>query len=96
MAKVTIVANIIAKDGCIDLIRTELAKVINITRGEDGCINYDLYQDNDNPAHFFLFENWETRELWQAHMGNKHLQEYAEAVQGAVEQFTLNELTYVG
>ncbi|MEO1610025.1 MAG: antibiotic biosynthesis monooxygenase, partial [Pseudomonadota bacterium] len=25
----------------------------------------DLHQDNENPAHFMFYENWESRELWQ-------------------------------
>ena len=52
MAQLTIVANIYANPDRINLVKTELEKLIPITRGEKGCINYDLHQDNDNPAHF--------------------------------------------
>ena len=68
MYKLTIVANIKAAPGKIDLVKAELEKVIPITRAEAGCIQYGLHQDNDNPAHFMFYENWESRELWQAHM----------------------------
>ena len=95
MSKLTIVANIKAKPDKVDLVKTELLKLIAITRSEQGCINYDLYQNNDNPAQFIFYENWETRELWQAHMANDHLKEYIEATQGAVETFTLNEMTNI-
>jgi quinol monooxygenase YgiN len=70
MAKLTIVANIKAKADQIDLVKAELEKLIDITRAEEGCINYYLHQDNENPAHFLFYENWESRELWQTHMGN--------------------------
>lgn len=95
MAKLTIVANITAKADKIDLVKTELEKLIDITRSETGCINYDLHQDNENPAHFLFYENWESRELWQAHMGNQHLKDYMAATDGAVEEFTLNEMTRI-
>ncbi|OUR84667.1 antibiotic biosynthesis monooxygenase [Colwellia psychrerythraea] len=95
MSKLTIVANIKAKPDKVDLVKTELLKLIAITRSEQGCINYDLHQNNDNPAQFIFYENWETRELWQAHMANDHLKEYIEATQGAVETFTLNEMTNI-
>ena len=95
MSKLTIVANIKAKPDKVDLVKTELLKLIAITRSEQGCINYDLHQNNDNPAQFIFYENWETRELWQAHMANDHLKEYIEATQGAVESFTLNEMTNI-
>jgi len=95
MTQLTIVANIKAQPDKIDLVKAELLKLITFTRSEQGCINYDLHQDNDNPAQFIFYENWETRELWQAHMANDHLKEYMQATEGAVETFTLNEMTNI-
>ncbi len=93
MAKLTIVANIKAKADKIDLVKAELLKLIDITRAEEGCLQYDLHQDNENPAHFLFYENWDSRELWQAHMSAQPLLDYMTATQGAVEVFTLNEMT---
>lgn len=95
MAKLTIVANIEAKEGKIDLVKAELLKLIDVTRGEAGCINYDLHQDNENPAHFLFYENWESRELWQVHMDSPHLKDYMAATDGAVAAFTVNEMTRI-
>jgi len=96
MSKLTIAANIIAKADKIELVKNELLKLIELTRSEAGCINYDLHQDNENPAHFMFYENWQSRELWQAHMENQHLKDYLAATDGAVENFTLNEMTIIG
>ena len=52
MPDLTIVANITAHPDKIDLVKAELIKLIDVTRAEEGCINYDLHQDNENPAHF--------------------------------------------
>jgi len=95
MTKLTIVANIVAKEGSIELVKAELLKLIDITRAEEGCINYDLHQDNENPAHFMFYENWVSRELWQIHMANTHLAEYMAATEGAVERFVLNEMSHI-
>ncbi len=95
MAKLTIVANIHAEPGKIDLVKAELQKLIEITRAEEGCIQYDLHQDNENPAHFLFYETWQSRELWQAHMNAPHLAAYGAATQGAVAQFTLHEMTKI-
>lgn len=95
MSKLTIVANIIVKEDKIEFVKAELLKLIDVTRAEQGCINYDLHQDNENPAHFVFYENWESRELWQTHMKNKHLTQYMEATDGAVESFILNEMTHI-
>jgi len=93
--QLTIVARIEANADSIDLVKTELLKLIAPTRVEDGCIQYDLHQDNSNPTVFMFFENWESRELWQNHMNNDHLKAYMQATEGAVASFTLNEMTKI-
>ena len=95
MAKLIIIANIKTKADKVELVKAELLKLIDVTRAEEGCINYDLHQDNENPGHFLFYEKWESRELWQKHMGNKHLAEYVAATEGAVEAFTVNEMNQV-
>lgn len=96
MSILTIVAKIEAKHDKIDLVKTELLKLIELTRKEKGCIQYDLHQDNNNPEVFVFYENWESRELWQEHMNNDHLKAYMQATEGAVAQFTLNEMSRIG
>ncbi len=95
MSTLTIIANIHAKADKIDLVKTELLKLVPITRADAGCINYDLHQDNEDPAHFTFFENWESREIWQEHMNAPHLAAYMAATDGAVEQFTHTAMTKV-
>ena len=93
--KLTIVARIEAKKDQIDLIKSELIKLIEPTRSEEGCIQYDLHQDNENPEIFFFYENWESRELWQNHMNNDHLAAYMQATEGAVENFVVHEMSMI-
>lgn len=95
MPNLTIVANIIAKPDNIDLVKAELIKLIDVTRAEEGCVQYDLHQDHSNPAHFMFYENWTSRDLWQVHMGNEPLKQYMAATEGCVEQFILNEMTVI-
>ncbi len=91
--KLTIVARIEADPGRVELVKTELSRLIEPTLNEAGCIQYDLHQDNDDPAVFLFYENWESRELWQAHMDSPHIAAYARATAGAVADFSLLEMT---
>lgn len=91
----TIVANIRAQAGNEDLVRAELQKLVEPTRQEQGCIQYDLHLNDENPAHFLFFENWETRDLWQAHMGSAHLAAFKLATEGAVESLVIDEMTRI-
>ena len=95
MPNLTIIARIEAKKDRADLVKSELLKLIEPTRKEEGCLQYDLHQDNENPAVFLFFENWASRELWQEHMKSAHLAAYVQATEGAVTSFSLNEMTKV-
>ena len=63
MAKLTVVGTIKAKADKISLVKVELDRLIDITRSEEGCLQYDLHQDNNDPAHFMCYESRESREL---------------------------------
>jgi len=42
-----------------------LAESLAPSHPEDACIEYRLHQDSNNPAVFFLYENWKSKELHQ-------------------------------
>jgi quinol monooxygenase YgiN len=75
------------------LLKAELEKLVDITRAEESCIDYDLHQNNENPAHFLFY--WMSRERWRTPRGNRHLRDYMAATDGAVEEFTLNEMIQI-
>ncbi|KGY12982.1 antibiotic biosynthesis monooxygenase [Vibrio tubiashii] len=95
MAKLTVIANIIAKSGHEEAVKSELIKLIDKTRVEEGCINYDLHQDNQNPAHFVFHENWESEALLEQHLASEHIAAYIAAVEGKVDTFTINRMTHI-
>lgn len=95
MPHLTIVADILAKPDQIDFLKEKLEALIPPTLKEEGCVQYDLHQDNENPAHFLFFENWESRELWQKHMEADHILAHIAATENAVESVSLYEMTRV-
>ena len=92
---ISIVARIEAKTDKIELVKSALLKLIEPTRKEEGCLQYDLHKDNENPEVFVFYENWETRSLWETHMNNDHLKAYMKETDGAIENFTLNEMSKI-
>lgn len=93
MSQLTILVNIYARPEQVTLVQAELERLVPITLSEPGCIHYELHRDNIDPSHFMFYETWATREQWQAHMARPHVAAYAQATDGAVKDFTLNELT---
>ena len=95
MSKLTIVAKITAMPDKVEFVKEELLKLIPLTRAEEGCINYDLHQEQGNPAHFLFYENWETREHWLAHMETAHIKGFQAIAEEVVGDVTVLEMSRI-
>lgn len=91
--QLTITANILAKTGKRDVVKQALLNLIPPTLAEEGCLNYDLHQDNENPDRFFFYENWESRDLWLNHNASDHIAAHRKATEGAVVEVIIHEMT---
>jgi len=95
MPQLVIVADVHAKADKIELVKSELLKLVPITRTEAGCVQYDLQQDNSDPAHFLFYEIWESRDLWQDHINAPHLDAMRKATDGAIENLAVYEMAVI-
>ena len=66
-------AEMFAKPGKENDLRKAVLGLIGPTRKEKGCLQYDLHADNENPAHFFFYERWASKEDLDAHSASPHL-----------------------
>lgn len=59
------------------------------SEAEAGCITYQIYQHPENPAEFFIFEEWENQEALEKHFQTPHMQKFnqflAKALAGATQ-----------
>lgn len=95
MTELTIIANIHAKADQIEMVRGALLRLVPPTQAETGCINYDLHQDDEDPAHFIMYEKWQDRASWQAHVETPHFAAFKTAIDGALAQFTSSRMTRI-
>jgi quinol monooxygenase YgiN len=95
MSKITVVAKIVAKKKTAESVKSELLKLIAPTRKENGCIDYSLHQDNDDPAVFIFYENWENEACLARHMESDHFKNYVSAVDGLLEGKVVNIMTLI-
>lgn len=74
MAKQTIrvVAQINALPGKEEEVKSILAGLVEPTRQEAGCIQYELLQNNTEPNNFVLLEEWETQAALDGHSAAAH------------------------
>lgn len=95
MSTVTVVAKVVARKGFVESVRNELLKLVAPTRKEEGCIEYRLHQDNDDPAVFIFYENWKGAGFLERHMNSDHFNTYVSAVEGMIEEKIVNIMTAI-
>lgn len=88
----TIVVHIVAKPEYAEHVHQQLQTLLELTRAEAGCLQFDLHRDVDDSNHFMLFENWSTEEHWLAHRETRHLHDYREATDGQLASFDLYKM----
>ncbi len=93
--KITVVAYVEAKPEHVDTVKSELIKLVEPTRQEEGCIQYDLHQDQANENVFIFVENWESKALLQQHLASEHIASYIKATDGLVDKFVINETSQI-
>jgi quinol monooxygenase YgiN len=72
----TVVAEMQAKPGKEEDLRRAVLALIEPTRREDGCVQYDLHVHSSNPTRFVFYENWTSREHLDRHAASTHLQKF--------------------
>ncbi len=70
---VWVVARLISKPDRIEETRAELTALIEPTRAEDGCISYQLTQNNADSADFTFIEEWRSDAALDAHLQSDHI-----------------------
>jgi quinol monooxygenase YgiN len=70
----TVIAKVKAMRGKEAEVRKELLSLVEPSRKDSGCINYDLHQSQADPASFLFHENWVSREHLDRHLAKPDLQ----------------------
>lgn len=95
MSKVTVVATLVFKADALEQVKPELAKLVAATRTEEGCIEYRLHQDTNDPAVFIFYENWASMVCLERHLNAAHFKQYVAAVGHLITERAMHTLTEV-
>lgn len=72
--QVTVIARLKAKPGLEETVKNEILSLVEPTRAEAGCINYDLHRTPDDPSVFVLYENWVSQQALDEHLATPYLE----------------------
>jgi quinol monooxygenase YgiN len=69
--EITLVVKTTAKKGSEDAVKKELLTLVEPTRKEKGCIQYNLHVET-NTGVFVFYEIWENNDVLQLHTRTDH------------------------
>jgi quinol monooxygenase YgiN len=95
MPNLTVVAKVVAKTDSVESVKNEMLKLIEPTRKENGCIGYNLHQDNEDPAVFVFYETWESLSCLDKHMSTDHFKSFVSSVSSLVEEMAVHKMTRI-
>lgn len=93
--KIALVVKFDIKPDYLNQAKTELLKILEPTRKEEGCLLYELHQDLDNPNVLMFYEIWETKEAWKKHDLMPHINQFRKATKDCFESISVNKLRII-
>jgi quinol monooxygenase YgiN len=81
---IRVVARVIALPDKIEELKAVLLQIVEPTRQEEGCIQYDLFQNQTDPTDFTFVEEWTTKETLDKHLASEHIQTAVKKIDGLV------------
>ena len=70
-----VVARIVARADSVAEVRSILTGLVGPTRGEPGCVSYELLQNRSDPTDFTFVEEWESDAALDAHLSSEHIRD---------------------
>lgn len=92
MLKVILVAKIKVIPAHLEVMKEALLSLVAPTLQEEGCIKYDLHQDENDPTTFIFLEEWASLAHLQAHSQSPHIVALGPIAKGKIETRDLYQL----
>lgn len=95
---VYLLAEIQAKPGKEQIVKQALLQLLEPTRQEEGCQQYELFVDEKVEGLFLMQEIWATEQALEGHNNTAHLRNFGEYCKqhDALQQVTLRRLGFIG
>ena len=93
--KIVLFARLKVKKGKEAEAQKAAAEIIEDSRAEEGCLNYDFHQSIEDPTLFFWHETWADKAALDAHFEKPYFAELGAKLSGIAEepaQITLTKM----
>lgn len=77
---VKVVSKMKIKEDKVDTFIDLFKEMIEPTKQEEGCVQYEMYRDEDVPSILVAVEKWETRAAFDNHLVSDHFEKIGPAM----------------
>ena len=86
MSQVVVAVIIKAQPGRVEEVVTGFAPIIEQTHGEEGCLNYALHRDLNDPDKLVLIERWRSQADLDEHFTKPYMAQMGEMAAGLLAE----------
>ncbi len=79
---IRVVARIVASSQKLEALKAVLLALIEPTRHEAGCIQYELLQNQSDPTDFTFVEEWASHDALDTHLVSAHMEAAGAKLEG--------------
>jgi quinol monooxygenase YgiN len=84
--KIVLIARLKVKKDAVEEAKKAALAIVEPSRAEEGCLNYDFHQSIDDESIFVWHETWANMAAIQVHGATNHFLEFSEAVKDITDE----------
>lgn len=92
MGEVKVVALIVAKADERERVGKAVRDMVQPSRAEPGCLQYDLHEEQERPGAFVFIERWKSADALKEHMAMPYHDAFLEILDGKLESLEVKRL----
>jgi len=85
-SQLVLIARLKVKPNSVESAKQAALAIIEDSRAEDGCLNYDFHQAIDDETIFIWHETWENKAAIEAHGASKHFKSFSRLIKDSVDE----------
>jgi len=69
---ISVIATLTSKPDAEPTLQVELKKLLKASLAEDGCLDYEIYECNEEKGQYIVIDLWESEEALAVHQKSPH------------------------
>ena len=84
--KIVLIARLKVKREGIEAAKSAALEIVEPSRAESGCLNYDFHQQIDDDSVFIWHETWANMPAIEAHGASAHFEDFSRKIEDLTEE----------